>query len=291
MQTRLEEKSPFTQNPVCTSDERCLLLPGGPPQAGELRFKKCESVERFHEGEDLQVDTGQPWSLPLLNIVRSSSRKAFLHELLVEPGLVDQELVADLQHIFGGSKAKDPGNGLGFNRGGLTLYDIDQPFVTDVNIAGSAVRLVTRQSIQMLEDLYMFWPSAGRANSAVTTPVPWYIFFFSFFGSAVSDRIGLILTHFLLGRVRARFEFEDCLEDKGRLTLRLRILDILKPIERCTVQHLMLEPRAGELLLKRQNERLDFTPWSFSPRITGQNHKALVEFLKCRAADKAKFGV
>ena len=68
-------------------------------------------------------------------------------------------------------------------------------------------------------------------------------------------------------------------------------MDILKPIERRTVQHLMAEPRAGELVLRRKKERFDFTPWSYSPRINGKNHKALVEFLKCRAADKAKFGV
>ena len=146
------------------------LSPGRPPQAGELRFKKCDSTEQFHAGEDLQIDVGQPWSLPLLNIVQSMPRNAFLHELLVGPGLVDQELVADLRRLFEGSKDKDPGHGLGFSRGGLTLHDIDQPFVTDVHITGFTARLVTRQSIQMLSDIYMFWPWAGQGDSLKPPP-------------------------------------------------------------------------------------------------------------------------
>jgi len=71
----------------------------------------------------------------------------------------------------------------------------------------------------------------------------------------------------------------------------LRILDILKPIEHRTVQHLMAEPRAGELLSRRKKEDANFTPWLYSPTIGGHNHKALVEFFECQAADKAKFGV
>jgi hypothetical protein len=149
------------------------LSPGCPPQAGELRFKKCDSAKQFHEGEDLQVDTGQPWSLSLLNIVQSTPRNAFLRELLIEPGLVDQELVADLRRLFEGAKAKDPGHGLGFSRGGLTLHDIDQPFVTDVHLTNFTARLVTRQSINLLRPSYIFWPWAGHANSA-TSPPPFH---------------------------------------------------------------------------------------------------------------------
>lgn len=70
----------------------------------------------------------------------------------------------------------------------------------------------------------------------------------------------------------------DSPEDKERLTLHLRILDILEPIDHRTVQDSMVEPRAGELLLKKK-EHIDFTPWSYSPKIGGKNHKALVEFL------------
>jgi hypothetical protein len=264
------------------------LSPGCPPQAGELRFKKCDTVDQFHEGEDLEVDAGQPWSLSLLNIVQSTPRNAFLRELLVEPGLVDQELVADLRRLFDGAKDKDPGHGFGFSRGGLTLHDIDQPFVTDVHITGFTARLVTRQSIQRISDIYTFWPSAGHPVTARSPPP-----FYGIFGSAYPDRIGLILTPslFLLGRIRARFELTDPPDDKGRLTLHLRILDILTPIEHHGKQGLIAEPRAGELLLRRRKENFNFTPWAYSPRIGGNNHKALLEFLKCRAADKAKFGV
>ena len=144
------------------------LSPGSPPQAGELRFKKCDSALQFHKGEDLQVDLGQPWSLPLLNIVQCPSREGFLDELLVEPGLVDQELVADLQNIFRVSRAEN--RGVGFSRGGLILHDIDQPFVTEVHMPCIAARLVTRQSVQMMKNTYMFWPEAGHAKLSTSPP-------------------------------------------------------------------------------------------------------------------------
>jgi hypothetical protein len=117
-----------------------------------------------------------------LNIVQCPSREGFLDELLVEPGLVDQELVADLQSIFRVSRAEN--RGVGFSRGGLILHDIDQPFVTEVHMPCIAARLVTRQSVQMMKNIYMFWPEAGHAKLS-TSPPP----FSGIFGS-ISDRIG-----------------------------------------------------------------------------------------------------
>jgi hypothetical protein len=140
--------------------------PALPPQAGEVRFRKCNNLQQFHDGEDLEVDIGQTWSLPLLNIAQSKTRGELLHELIVEPGLVDHDLLADLERLFGMSKVK----GLGMNRGGLMLYNIDQPFVTDLHLTSFTVRLVTRQSMQKLMNFYPFWPSAGRGPG--TSPPP-----------------------------------------------------------------------------------------------------------------------
>jgi hypothetical protein len=184
-----------------------------------------------------------------------------LRELIVEPGLVDRDLLADLERLFRVSKAK----GLGMNRGGLMLYDIDQPFVVDVHLTSFTVRLVTRQSMQKLKDIYPFWPSASRYPEISPPP--------------------------LRGRVRARLEISDLPEDAARPMLHLRILDILQPIEHLNLQPFIKAPHAGELLMRRKKKHHDFTPWSYSPKSGCSNARALEDFLQCRAADKAKFGV
>lgn len=153
------------------------LSPGCPPQAGELRFKKCGSAQQFHEGEDLQVDTCQPWSSPLINLVQSTCKKPFLHELLVKPGLVDHKVVVGLQR--GVSEAKDPHRGLGFSQGRLTLYDINQPFVIDLHIIDFTARLVSRQSIQRIRVVDMFW-LRRYANSPMLPPPFRGIFSFAY---------------------------------------------------------------------------------------------------------------
>ncbi|KIM49585.1 hypothetical protein M413DRAFT_21778 [Hebeloma cylindrosporum] len=188
-------------------------------------------------------------------------RQGYLDELLVEPGLVDRELVADLQRLVQDSKTKQ----LGSN--GITLFDIDQPFVLDLHFITVSARLITRQTVQFLREVCS-WPMIRRTCHRPAVPPPF------------------------CGRVRARFELANSPEDNKKSSLQLRILDIIKPIQHRFAQDLMAEPRPGELLLmKRRGKDAKFTPWSYSPWITANNHKALVEFLKSRAADKAKFGV
>ncbi|KIM41232.1 hypothetical protein M413DRAFT_445270 [Hebeloma cylindrosporum] len=225
------------------------LSPGSPPQAGEIRFKKCDTVQQFSSGEDLEAESGQPWSVSLLHLVSSKLRKGCLDELLVDAGLVDRELVSDLQRLIQNPKQ--------LTRKVITLHDMDQPFVTNIHLTAFAVRLVTRQSLHFLS--IFLWPRASQS--------PFH------------------------GRVRARFELADSPEDKGRLALHLRILDIIKPIEHRIVQNFIAKPRAGELLMKRKDEGLEFTPWCYFPHSNRNTHAAIEQFLKCRAADKAKFGV
>ncbi|KIM36316.1 hypothetical protein M413DRAFT_449202 [Hebeloma cylindrosporum] len=225
------------------------LPPGSPPQAGELRFKKCDSAQQFSSGEDLQVDVGQPWSLSLLNVVQSTVREGCLDELLVGPGLVDHEIVADLQRLVQGRDQR-------IGTHAITLHDIDQPFITDLHFISFTVRFVTRQSLHILR--FYPWPTTSHAEPPFN------------------------------GRIRARFELADY---PGRISLHLRILEIIKPVEHRIEQNSTAEPRAGELLMKRRTEGTDFIPWAYLPQPTSDNHRELVEFLKFRAADKAKFGV
>ncbi|KIM41287.1 hypothetical protein M413DRAFT_145791 [Hebeloma cylindrosporum] len=230
------------------------LSPGRPPLAGELRFRKCDSIQQFSCGEDLEIG-GQPWTLSLFNIIQSSFRKGYLDELLIEPGLVDRELVADLQRL----KAKCHL----LKSNAITLYDIDQPFIADFSLTAVSVRLITRQSLQSMTMIH-----------------PW----------RMTSRFPMVPSPFH-GRARVQFKLAGSPESEERLTLQLRILEILEPIKHIIPQKFVAEPRAGELLMKRKKQTVDFTPWSYSPSLGARNHKALVEFLKSRAADKAKFGV
>ncbi|KIM41281.1 hypothetical protein M413DRAFT_445319 [Hebeloma cylindrosporum] len=186
------------------------LAPGSPPQAGEVRFKKCDSVQQFSSGEDLQADAGQPWALSLLHIVQARIRKGVLDELLVEPGLVDRELVADLQRLLRDCTVEKR-----LISHATTLCDIDQSFVVDLDTISFIFRLVTRQSLHIVR--FCIWRTVSLQQP------PFY------------------------GRVRARFELGNY---RGRISIHLRILDIIKPIERRFEQDLMAEPRAGELLMR-----------------------------------------
>ncbi|KIM41277.1 hypothetical protein M413DRAFT_27662 [Hebeloma cylindrosporum] len=238
------------------------LAPGSPPQAGEIRFKECDSVQQFSSGEDLQVDTGAPWTLPLFNIVNSTPRRGYLEEPLLAPGLVDQELVADLQRLV-----RDSRRCKRLLHYGIALYEIDQPFVTDLHVATFGARLITRQTIQTFADI-AFWPTLTRHSLRIPGNRPPFY-----------------------GRVRARFELMNTPQDEERPILHLRILGIIKPIEHRVVQDFMPELRAAELLMYREARDSDCIPWSYSPLMFGNNYKVLVEFLKCRAADEAKFAV
>jgi hypothetical protein len=112
--------------------------PALPPIAGELRFRICDTVSQFANGRDLEVDSGQPWHATL-HAIAKAVRYTRIRALILEERLVDQELLAHIE--------RHPGNGRP-STDAIVLYDIDQPFIVNLNHVQSRVRLMTRHSLR-----------------------------------------------------------------------------------------------------------------------------------------------
>ena len=116
--------------------------PALPPIAGEMRFRICDDASQFANGKDLDVEIGEPWNIPLINIVKVSRYKEIL-ALLLREGLVDQGIVADIENIAGEGKESQ--------KKGITIYDIDQPFVVNSNATALRLRLNTRNRLWIVK--------------------------------------------------------------------------------------------------------------------------------------------
>jgi len=116
--------------------------PALPPIAGEMRFRICDSASQFANGKDLDVEIGEPWNIPLINIVKVSCYQEVL-TLLLREGLVDQGLVADIENIAGEGKESQ--------KKGITIYDIDQPFVVNLSATALRLRLNTRNRLRIVK--------------------------------------------------------------------------------------------------------------------------------------------
>ncbi|KAF8968777.1 hypothetical protein BDZ97DRAFT_328448 [Flammula alnicola] len=214
--------------------------PGRPALSGELRFRMCNSIAKFHMGQDLQVDVGEPWNIPLLTMVQKAPFLPICR-LLTQDGLVDDDLVADLQklpHLYRHTKES------------IMLYEIDQPFVVDVARSQWAVSLVTRKSLQTVVLQKLF-----RAQTGKFTPL-------------------------YTGRVRARFEASTLPEHAHRPALVLRVLEELTPVK-CVVPDydgFVAKPRPGELFAKKYRQ-MGYVPWSYS--LSNRVYsKTLAEFIR-----------
>jgi len=94
--------------------------PALPPMAGEMRFRICGDTSQFAYRRDLEVESGRPWNIPLINIVKVGNYKV-IRDLLLDEGFVDHELVADTENMKSVSGSRGKGRA-------IALYDIDQPF-------------------------------------------------------------------------------------------------------------------------------------------------------------------
>jgi hypothetical protein len=98
-------------------------------------------VSQFANGKDLDVEIGEPWIIPLINIVKVSRYKETLAHLLKE-GLIDHGLVADIENFAGEAKENQ--------KRGTVIYDIDQPFVVSLSASDISLRLSTRSCLRIV---------------------------------------------------------------------------------------------------------------------------------------------
>ncbi|KAF8968779.1 hypothetical protein BDZ97DRAFT_328499 [Flammula alnicola] len=196
------------------------------PLSGELRFRICDSIAQFHEGKDLQLDVGEPWNVPLLRIVHRDQLRP-MRKLLIQEGLLDEDLVADVMKLpyLSGYKCK------------ILLYEIGQPFVMNVNRDVWTIWLVTRQTLQGMLLQKIFYDQ--RPGRKIRSPYT--------------------------GRVRVRFEISTLPEHANDPALVLRVLDELTPVKYVDPNYdgYVCRPSPGELLTKRR-ENGSYRPWSYS---------------------------
>jgi hypothetical protein len=111
-----------------------------PPVAGELRFRICDTASQFTNGKDLEINSGQPWRVPLHSLSKSSMYSC-LRDVLLEEGLVDPQLMADVARLLGSCRQ---------STAAIYLSDIDQPFIVNLNsnLGYSTIHFMTRHSLQ-----------------------------------------------------------------------------------------------------------------------------------------------
>jgi len=110
--------------------------PSLPPISGSLRFRLCDAPEEFERGSDLQVGPGQPWAISLCRLVRSKSQEP-IRKMLLDEGLIEQDLVAAIQGLNLGSRIDDH----------VRLYQLQQPMVVSLpHHLFFVIRLVTLRS-------------------------------------------------------------------------------------------------------------------------------------------------
>ena len=68
----------------------------------------CDDASHFAYGRDLEVESGRPWNIPLINIVKVGNYKA-IRDLLLDEGFVDHELVADMENLKSVSGSREKG--------------------------------------------------------------------------------------------------------------------------------------------------------------------------------------
>ena len=109
-----------------------------------MRFRICDEVSQFAQGKDLEIEIGEPWSIPLYKIVKSPFYNK-VQDLILKEGFVDPGLITDIEKMAGeGTEPKNKGT---------AIYDIEQPFVVNLSATSLRLRLNTRTCVRIVRFL------------------------------------------------------------------------------------------------------------------------------------------
>jgi len=112
----------------------------GPPTAGEMRFRICNSPADFESGRDLMGRDGKlPWSIPLFSLAVLERYRGVVH-LLRQDGLVDTDLISDLARLPAIPRAVR-----------IILHEVGQPFEADLGSSQISIVILHRHGWQMFE--------------------------------------------------------------------------------------------------------------------------------------------
>lgn len=214
------------------------LDPQLPPISGGIRFRLCDSLEKFYQSEDLRIKNEKPWDIPLIRIAYTDNFRG-LARFLVEEGLVEKKLIQDLRQL------KTPSRFVG-----LYLYDLTQPFVIDLETTAFTIHLITRKTFSSTLLVSPFYNSSKGCSPYSGTP------------SASSDPVRLIFPANFLGLAKVRFELLE-LKEKGP-TLVLRILEFISPLRRVLPldSGSYIEPASNTLAMRRTASGI-LKPWTY----------------------------
>ncbi|KDR82904.1 hypothetical protein GALMADRAFT_238550 [Galerina marginata CBS 339.88] len=208
--------------------------------SGGLRFRLCDRLAEFSEGQDLESTLGEPWAIDLYNICRYRSY-TLLRNFLVQEGLVDEDLVSDLQKI--------PSTNF---RGVRWIYSIDQAVVLNLQQTRFSFALLTSKA---LKTVTIYRPVTDVCTNTRFNPYK--------------------------GLVRVRFELSTLPEHTAiGPTLVMRCLDLLTPVE-CVSKaydNFLQRPEPGQLFLRRQRDG-NYRPWAY-PLKNRAHGEAIKDFLR-----------
>lgn len=130
------------------------------PLAGELRFRTTHHADplEFHNGRDLLLPSGLPWSSPVITL--SPLRQPAILEMLHHDGLYDKTHLNFLSRL-GDSLQRN-------NKSSIFIHDLDQLFLYDFSQETLQCRFVGETSVSKWRKLAPFAHQLTRTG--YTTP-------------------------------------------------------------------------------------------------------------------------
>ena len=109
------------------------------PLAGELRFRLVHHADplEFHNGRDLLLPSGSPWSLPVITL--SPLRRPAILELLHRDGIFDK-IHLDFLSRLGDSLQRN-------DKSSIIIHDLDQLFLYNFSQETMQCRFVGETSV------------------------------------------------------------------------------------------------------------------------------------------------
>jgi hypothetical protein len=240
--------------------------------SGELRFRLCETLAQFDDGQDLKLrDDPLPWNLSIYTLARDGRWSGIL-KLLLQERLVDQQLVQDMKNIrMDRPQGQYP-----------WISQLDQPFVIDLATPKLKIALLSRHDFRLLRFQNIFWDPHKHTSPYTGTTLSSLSFFFHESNNAPHQ-----------GRILARLEFSNHLRHINRAFVVLRILEVLTPIK-CIVRKYnghVAPPAPGELYSTKSRHGIGYITWAVpvdAGHGDGSNKAPLPRFLDSLNAEGFK---
>ncbi|KDR78122.1 hypothetical protein GALMADRAFT_1302372 [Galerina marginata CBS 339.88] len=216
--------------------------PGLHELSGGLRFRLCPHVSLFSKGKDLEIDTGEPWHIPLYCLLRMEGWNSIV-SLLANDRLIDDQLVSDVMQL--------PRRGA--VSGSRLLFTLDQPFILDLQQETFSLVFMDRKNLFTILLQYM---TQDRRNLSGFQPYE--------------------------GRILVKLEWSTLVAHSKNPTLVLRVLDVLTPVRCVVeggYDEFMAPPTPGQLIAKKRSRSKNYNPWTLRLDVRSKSKRSIAEYL------------